>query len=161
MIYKYTPSLGLILIGINNPVILSHKFVDLQCPTFYWKRWFPSDVKQKQQRVVVKIFHFMNVNFTDFRMKTANICCTLSMKKKIAIAICDRQFHQNWVSHWRWVLHKVFIFFLLFLSLPSVVQANSHLEVNHGLPVLARRGWNPRQIYKHSTLFNTAWYFSK
>lgn len=80
--YKSTPSLGLILIGINNPVILSHKFVDLQCPTFYWKRWFSSDVKQKQQRVVVKIFHFMYVNFTDFRMKTANICCI--HEKKIA-----------------------------------------------------------------------------
>lgn len=120
--YKSTPSLGLILIGINNPVILSHKFVDLQCPTFYWKRWFSSDVKQKQQRVVVKIFHFMNVNFTDFRMKTANICCIHEKKN------CDRQFHQNWASRWRRVLYKVFNLFLLFSSLP----ANSHLEISHG-----------------------------
>lgn len=70
--------------------------------------------------------YFISWTWTSLIFVWRQLIFVVSMKKKL------RQFHQNWASRWRRVLYKVFNLFLLFSSLPSILQANSHLDVSHG-----------------------------
>lgn len=64
--------------------------------------------------------YFISWTWTSLIFVWRQLIFVVSMKKKIA------------TDNFARILYKVFNLFLLFSSLPSVVQANSHLEISHG-----------------------------